>query len=76
LAHDAYPTLFSEKETGYSGWDLVLFFGGLFLLAKSTVEIHNSVEHTHSEHGSAKVSGYRSALIQIAVLDSFSRSIR
>jgi predicted tellurium resistance membrane protein TerC len=36
--------LFTVMETGYSYRALVLFFGGLFLLAKSTIEIHNSVE--------------------------------
>lgn len=61
--------LFSISSYAFSGRDLVLFFGGLFLLAKSTVEIHNSVEHVHAEHGEKKVSGFFSALIQIALLD-------
>jgi predicted tellurium resistance membrane protein TerC len=58
-----------EAATGFSGRDLVLFFGGLFLLAKSTIEIHKTVEHEHDDHGSAKVSSFWGALVQIALLD-------
>ncbi len=36
--------LFSVFRQGFSGRDLILLFGGLFLLAKSVMEIHNSLE--------------------------------
>src|SRR5690554_2942144 len=36
--------LFSIMGRGISGRDLILIGGGLFLLAKSTVEIHHSLE--------------------------------
>ena len=36
-----------------SGRDLILIFGGLFLLAKSTHEIHTSLEGTQEEIGRA-----------------------
>src|SRR5687768_315655 len=36
--------LFSAFGIGISGRDLILIGGGLFLLAKSTMEIHHSLE--------------------------------
>jgi predicted tellurium resistance membrane protein TerC len=52
-----------------SGRDLILILGGLFLLAKSTHEIHDRLEGDEG-HGSAKAaSSYASVLIQIALLD-------
>ena len=59
-------TIFGEE---ISGRDVILIGGGLFLLAKSTHEIHNSLEG-HDESGRAVVvSSFGMALIQIAVLD-------
>lgn len=52
-----------------SGRDLILLFGGLFLLAKSTHEIHNNLEGPTTEHAVAKAAGYASVLIQIALID-------
>lgn len=63
--------LFSVFDLSFSGRDIILIVGGLFLMAKSTHEIHNSLEvDTHNEESSAprKVS-YLSILIQIALLD-------
>ena len=52
-----------------SGRDLILLAGGLFLLAKSTQEIHQSLEGTaHSVKAKATAS-FLSVLIQIAILD-------
>lgn len=59
-------TIFGQE---ISGRDLVLLIGGLFLLAKSTHEIHGSLEGEEG-HKSAKI--YPSlvgVLIQIALLD-------
>lgn len=55
-----------------SGRDLVLIAGGLFLLAKSTKEIHKKVKTTEEEEeeGNGKVvSGMASVVLQIALLD-------
>ncbi|NVK03827.1 MAG: TerC family protein [Flavobacteriia bacterium] len=55
-----------------SGRDLVLITGGLFLLAKSTKEIHKKVrtEEDHSSEGKASVaSSMASVVLQIALLD-------
>jgi predicted tellurium resistance membrane protein TerC len=52
-----------------SGRDLILILGGLFLIGKSTHEIHGRLEGDE-EHGSARAaSSYASVLVQIALLD-------
>lgn len=52
-----------------SGRDLILIGGGLFLLTKSTREIHHSFE-VEEEHTEGKATaGFTSVLIQIALLD-------
>ena len=52
-----------------SGRDFILIIGGLFLLAKSTHEIHNNLEgHIEGEQGKA-TAGFVGVLIQIAILD-------
>jgi predicted tellurium resistance membrane protein TerC len=63
--------LFAVMGHGISGKDLILILGGLFLLFKSTHEIHNKIEG--DEEGDLKAGGKRAAfgavLVQIAVLD-------
>ncbi len=52
-----------------SGRDLILIAGGLFLLAKSTHEIHTRLEGEEG-HGSARAaSSFASVLVQIMMLD-------
>jgi predicted tellurium resistance membrane protein TerC len=52
-----------------SGRDLILILGGLFLLAKSTYEIHDKLEGEEG-HASKKVpSSFSSVVIQIMLLD-------
>ena len=61
--------LFTIWGQAISGKDLVLLIGGLFLIAKSTHEIHNSLE---GEEGTAIKKGYSSfagVIIQIVLLD-------
>jgi predicted tellurium resistance membrane protein TerC len=61
--------LFSVFGQEISGRDLVLLVGGLFLIAKSTHEIHGSLEGP-DEHGVKKVySSFTSVIIQIMLLD-------
>ena len=60
-------TVFGEA---ISGRDAILIGGGLFLLAKSTHEIHASVEGASEAPGSTKAaSTFGMVLVQIAILD-------
>lgn len=52
-----------------SGRDIILIVGGLFLLAKSTHEIHNSLEIVQETAATPKLAGFYSILVQIAILD-------
>ena len=62
-------TLFEVFSSEFSGRDLILIAGGLFLLAKSTREIHHSLMGEEG-HMKAKASTrMASVLVQIAVLD-------
>jgi predicted tellurium resistance membrane protein TerC len=61
--------LFEVLDRPFSIRDLILIGGGLFLLAKATLEIHDKLEGTEG-HSSAKVAAsFGSVLLQIALLD-------
>ncbi|MDA0947752.1 MAG: TerC family protein [Planctomycetota bacterium] len=61
--------LFSVAGLALSGKDLILVFGGLFLLAKGTREIHHTMEGG-ADHTEAKGTvSVRSVLTQIVLLD-------
>lgn len=61
--------LFTVFSLDVSGRDLILFAGGLFLIAKSTHEIHQKLEGVEGE-SSAKIQGaFWSVIIQIMLLD-------
>jgi predicted tellurium resistance membrane protein TerC len=62
--------LFAVAGIEFSGRDLILFAGGLFLLAKSTMEIHHKVEGVADRPGiEAKKASLASTLVQIVLLD-------
>jgi len=52
-----------------SGRDLILAIGGLFLLAKSTHEIHGKLEGDEGEGSAKTASSFAAVLVQIALLD-------
>jgi predicted tellurium resistance membrane protein TerC len=61
--------LFSVFDFSISGRDLILLIGGLFLIAKSTFEIHEKLEGEES-HGSPKAAAaFTPVIIQILLLD-------
>ncbi|HEX6791075.1 MAG TPA: TerC family protein [Candidatus Krumholzibacteria bacterium] len=63
--------LFELAGRDFSGRDLILMAGGLFLLAKSTLEIHEKLEGEEHEHQVKGGRGARfgSVVFQIVVLD-------
>ena len=61
--------LFTVLGQKISGRDVILILGGLFLLGKSTFEIHENLEGDEG-HSSARVKAtFASVLIQIVILD-------
>lgn len=54
---------------GISVKDLILFFGGAFLIWKSTKEIHEKLEDEGESHVSVKANSFVSVLIQIMLID-------
>src|SRR3990170_4368741 len=61
--------LFSVYAQEISGRDVILIVGGLFLLWKSTLEIHKSLEGEGEARGAKAAAGFAAILAQIAVLD-------
>ena len=61
--------IFSIFKNAVSGRDIILLAGGLFLLAKSTHEIHSSLEGKPARAKSKVARNFISVLIQIAILD-------
>ena len=62
-------TWFTVLDQEISGRDVILIVGGLFLLFKSTHEIHNSLEGAEEDTTVPKVAGLAGVLVQIAILD-------
>jgi predicted tellurium resistance membrane protein TerC len=58
-------------DRGISGRDLILIGGGLFLIWKSTSEIHQSLEGAEDSHGggSAAKAAFGAVIVQIMLID-------
>ena len=61
--------LITVLDVGFSGRDLILIGGGLFLIAKSTMEIHDSLEGAIGEGHAGARAAFISVLIQIGLID-------
>ncbi len=60
--------LFTLMDHSFSARDLILLFGGLFLLWKSSQEIHETIEGGGEEH-QTNVHSFVGAIVQIMLLD-------
>src|SRR4051794_19044238 len=61
--------LFHLFERGLSGRDLILLIGGLFLIGKSTHEIHANLEGADSHAQESVAASFGSTIVQILLLD-------
>ena len=62
--------LFTVLKQPVSGRDMILILGGLFLIWKSTGEIHQSIEGGEEGHGSKAVKAtFTAVILQIMVVD-------
>lgn len=63
--------LFSVASLSFSGRDLILLVGGLFLLFKATIELHERVEgKAHATSGKREYASFAAVVAQIIVLDA------
>jgi predicted tellurium resistance membrane protein TerC len=61
--------LFSVLGHEISGRDIILIIGGLFLLAKSTSEIHDKLQGMEAERTAAVPASFAGVIVQIMLLD-------
>jgi len=61
--------LFSVVGREVSGRDLILIAGGLFLLAKSTMEIHDKLEGEEGHSSTKAAVSFAGTIVQILLLD-------
>ncbi|MCO6059539.1 TerC family protein [Pseudomonas sp. MOB-449] len=63
--------LFEVFDKSFSGRDLIMLFGGVFLLFKATMELHERLEgRVHSQGGSRTYALFWPVVAQIVVLDA------
>ena len=60
---------FEVAGRGFSGRDIILFGGGLFLLAKSVLEIHHTLEGAAEARNTRVFANFVAIVIQIAIID-------
>ncbi len=61
--------LFTVMQQDISGRDLILLGGGLFLIGKATLEIHERLEGGEGHHATRVVPSFTAVIIQIMLLD-------
>ncbi len=60
---------FSVLDQTFSGRDVILFVGGLFLLAKSVLEIHHTLEGAADDRQTRVFANFVAIVVQIALID-------
>lgn len=61
--------LFQIMDFGVTGRDIILFAGGVFLLYKTTTEIHNKVQGYEEDEMKIKKISFNSIVFQIVLID-------
>jgi predicted tellurium resistance membrane protein TerC len=61
--------LFSVLGQEFSGRDIILLLGGLFLLAKSVTEIHGTLEGAEDDRKTRVFANFTAIVVQIAIID-------
>jgi predicted tellurium resistance membrane protein TerC len=61
--------LFSIGDFGVTGRDIILFSGGVFLLYKTTIELHNKVQGYDDEEMNVKRVSFNAIVMQIVLID-------
>lgn len=61
--------LFEVLGQEISGRDLILLLGGLFLIVKSTMEIHHKLEGVEGSQSNAVAHSFNAVIVQILLLD-------
>ena len=61
--------LFSIGDFAVTGRDLILFSGGIFLLYKTTIELHNKVQGYEDTEMKVKRISFNAIVLQIVVID-------
>ena len=59
-----------DLPIGISWKDIILFGGGIFLIAKSTLEIHRKLEQSNEAGSTKTYSGFNAVIIQIILVDA------
>ena len=63
--------IISNKYFSFSGRDLILLFGGLFLLFKATIELHERLDNNiQKSENNKNYAGFWTIVIQIVILDA------
>jgi len=66
---ESTATILTVLDHAFSTKDIILLVGGLFLIGKSTTEIHNTLEGDEHEEKEHKKVSFSSIILQIVALD-------
>jgi predicted tellurium resistance membrane protein TerC len=69
LTQPVFSSFFDRLGHPFSGKDLILLFGGLFLIAKATYEIHHKLQAVTDEQMRARPTAFARIIVQILLLD-------
>ena len=61
--------LFTIRDFGVTGRDLILFSGGVFLLYKTTIELHNKIQGYDDTEIKIKRTSFNAIVMQIVLID-------